>query len=243
MQTQIYVGLSAQLALRRQMDTVANNIANMNTTGFRAEKVLFDAHLERTQDRRHVAFVVDRNSYTDMRAGKFETTGNPLDVAVNGDGWLMVETPNGPRYTRDGRLNIDGEGRLVTLDGNLVLDQGGGEIVIPEESGRVEILKDGTVGGRVGEVEQVFGQIARVRPLDIQTMTREASGLYTAPGGFEEAVDAEIRQGVLEGSNVQPVIAMTELMSISRAYEQAKSMVENNDEALRNAVRTIGRID
>lgn len=240
MQTQIYVGLSAQLALRRQLDTVANNIANMNTAGFRAEKVLFDAHLERTQDKRHVAYVIDRTSYTDMRAGKFEVTGNPLDVAINGDAWLMVDTPNGPRYTRDGRLNLDGEGRLVTLDGHAVLDQGGGEIAVPQDvAGRIEILKDGTVG----DGEQVFGQIARMRPQDVQTMMREASGLYSAPGAFEAAIDAEIRQGVIEGSNVQPVVAMTELMSISRAYEQAKSMVENNDDTLRNAVRTIGRID
>lgn len=239
MQTQIYVGLSGQLALRRQLDVVANNIANMNTAGFRAEKVLFDAHMEKAQEGRSVSFVVDRNSYTDMRAGKMERTGNPLDVAINGDAWLQVGTPEGLRYTRDGRLNLDADGRLVTMDGNPVLDNGGGEITIPQDAARVEILKDGTIG----DGERVFGQIGRVRPADNQTMTREASGLYSAPGQPEAAEDAEFQQGMIEGSNVQPVLAMTELVAISRAYEQTKTMVEGGDETLRGAIRTIGRID
>lgn len=239
MQTQIYVGLSGQLALQHQLDVVANNVANMNTVGFRGEAALFDAHMERTQDRRQVAFVLDRFTYTDMRSGDYQKTGNPLDVALSGDGWLQVQTPGGTRYTRDGRLSLDAAGTLVTLNGAPVLDAGGGTIQLPNDVSGIQILKDGTIS----DGERNFGRLGAVRLPDNQAMKHEAGGLYVSAGQPVEATDVEIHQGMVEQSNVQPVVAMTQLIELSKAYEMAKSLVDGGDETLRGAIHTIGKVD
>ena len=238
MQTPLYVGLSGQLALRRRLEVVANNVANMNTVGFRAENSLFAAHLVRAEQNRQVAFVVDRATYTDMRAGTFEKTGNTLDVAIRGDGWLQVETPDGVRYTRDGRLNLSADGFLVTVNGEPVLDLEGQPIQIPEDVSAVDIRKDGTIM----EGDRVFGQIGVVRLENLDALVREANGLYRASGEPVPSDGAELIQGMLESSNVQPIVAMTELIDLSRAYERVSSLVDNTHEVERKAIDRLGQV-
>jgi flagellar basal-body rod protein FlgF len=239
MQTQIYVGLSSQLALRQQLDVLANNIANVNTVGFRAESVLFDSHLEKTQDRQNVAYVVDKFSYTDRKAGTFRETGNPLDVAIRGEGWLQVQTENGARFTRDGRLHLNPAGTLVNHMGYEVLGAGGGPVEIPDDAGTLQVMKDGTIG----DGERVFGRIEIVQVADEGAMAHEAGGLYAGGGAVAAAEGIELMQGTLELSNVNAVLAMTQLIDISAAYQRAQTLVEGSDETARNAIRTIGRIE
>lgn len=239
MQTQIYVGLSSQLAIRQQLDVLANNIANVNTVGFRTESVLFDSYLEKTQDRRTVAYVVDKFSYTDRKAGSFRETGNPLDVAIRGEGWLQVQTENGVRFTRDGRLNMSTAGTLVNHEGHVVLGEGGGPIEIPDDAGTLQIMKDGTVS----DGERNFGRIEVVQVADEEAMSHEAGGLYAGGGATEPAEGIELMQGTIELSNVNAVLAMTKLVDISAAYQRSQTLVEGGDEAARNAIRTIGRIE
>ncbi|WP_119461182.1 flagellar basal-body rod protein FlgF [Rhodospirillaceae bacterium SYSU D60014] len=238
MQTPLYVGLSGQLALRRQLDVVANNVANMNTVGFRAENSLFAEHLAKAEEGRKVAFVVDRATYTDMRMGAFEKTGNDFDVAIRGDGWLQVETPQGIRYTRDGRLNMDPDGMLVTVNGEPVLGADGQSIQIPEDAARIDIRKDGTIV----EGDRVFGRIGVVRLDDLATMEREANGLYRTAGEPQPADGAQLLQGMVETSNVQPIVAMTELITLSRAYQQAAEMVDNAHSVERKGIDKLGKI-
>lgn len=239
MQTQIYVGLSSQLALRQQLDVLANNIANVNTVGFRGEAVLFDSHLEKTHDRQSVSYVVDKFSYTDRKAGTFRETGNPLDVAVRGEGWLQVQTENGARLTRDGRLHLNPAGTLVNHAGYEVLGTGGAPIEIPEDAGTLQIMKDGTIG----DGERVFGRIEIVQAADEGALAHEAGGLYAGGGAVTRAEGIELMQGTLELSNVNVVLAMTQLIDISAAYQRAQTLVEGGDETARNAIRTIGRIE
>lgn len=238
MQTPLYVGLSGQLALQRQLEVVANNVANMNTVGFRAENSLFAEHLAKAEEGRKIAFVVDRATYTDMRMGGFEKTGNEFDVAIRGDGWLQVDTPQGMRYTRDGRLNLDPDGLLVTLNGEPVLGADGQTIQIPTEATRIDIREDGTIL----EGEQVYGRIGVVRLENLGGLQREANGLYRTDGEAQPAEGAQLIQGMIEASNVQPIMAMTEMIALSRAYEHAASMVDNAHNTERKGIDKLGKI-
>src|SRR4029077_9358552 len=132
MENALLIGLSRQTALERQLDVIANNIANVNTTGYKADKTLFEQYLNTPAHEdnfvggdRRVSFVQDRGTYRDMTQGSLEGTSNPLDVAINGSPFLTVQTPAGERYTRDGNLHIDNTGTLVTANGNQVLGANG----------------------------------------------------------------------------------------------------------------------
>ncbi|MEM8617956.1 MAG: flagellar hook-basal body complex protein [Pseudomonadota bacterium] len=145
MDTSLYVNLSYQSSLNRRLELIANNIANVNTTGFKAERVMFDDVSFKAGPAADVAFVIDRASYTDFNTGSITQTGNALDVAIVGDGWLSIETPQGVRYTRDGRLSISATQELVAVDGSPVLDRQGGRIVVPQEAETVDISQSGSV--------------------------------------------------------------------------------------------------
>lgn len=245
MENALYVGLSQQMALRRMLDVTANNVANMNTTAFRAERPVFDDFVERVRGGDPTAFVVDRATYTDLREGAVAMTGNPLDVAVRGDAWLRVETADGPRYTRDGRLNKDPDGRLVNVDGHPVTGADGAEIVLPEDAGEITVGAGGdisfkTVNGE-GAVETVqLGRIGLFRLPGPQGLQRDAGGLVRYAGEPQEAEGATLVQGALEGSNVQPVAEMVRLIDLTRAYGQANRMVEAEHERQRNAITKLG---
>lgn len=245
MENALYVALSQQMALRRMLDVTANNVANMNTTAFRAERPVFDDFVEKAGRGDATAFVVDRATYTDQREGTVAMTGNPLDVAIRGDAWLRVETPDGARYTRDGRLHRDPDGRLVTVDGHTVTDAGGGEIVLPEDAAEITIGPGGQVSykvtGGTGAVETIqLGQIGLFRLPNPQGLPREASGLVRFAGEPAEATGATLVQGALEGSNVQPVVEMVRLIDLTRAYGQANRMIEAEHDRQRNAITKLG---
>jgi flagellar basal-body rod protein FlgF len=146
-----YIALSRQMVLRRQMDLLANNLANLTTPGYRGESMLFVEHLKPTQPREQVAFVQDLATVRDLRAGPMSHTGNPLDLAIKGEGYFAVETPEGERYTRAGGFTLDPDGQIVTVKGYPLLGKGGAPITVPPDSGAVTVARDGTVSSDQGE--------------------------------------------------------------------------------------------
>jgi flagellar basal-body rod protein FlgF len=244
MDTISHVALSLAAAMQREMNVTANNIANANTTGFRGERVVFEAFIDRGAAQGDDSdFVLDTGSYVDLRPGALTMTGNPLDVALNGPGWFAYRTEEGQTaYGRDGRFMVNVDGNLVTVSGARVLDEGGGTIALPPDSGMVEITPDGLIVTGDGNA------LARIGLFDlpaIQSFERIGGGLFVPPAGQPDGAlptqATQVVQGALEGSNVQPVLEMTRLLDIQKAYERAVQLTRTHDELARDAVRRIGR--
>lgn len=235
MESSISLALAAQVALRRRMDVVANNIANANTTGFKLEAQIVQ-RLDQPVGDTDVAYPLDRGSYTDLRPGPITVTGNPLDVAVVGDALLAVQTPQGPRLTRDGRMTRAADGTLTDLSGHAVTAAGGGAIQIPEQAREITIASDGTVTADGEEVGQI-GLFAI--PSDLQ---READGLFSGSGAPVPATDAALQQGALEQANVQPITELVDMMEVQRGYERVQRLLDGEDERIRKLVDRAVRV-
>jgi flagellar basal-body rod protein FlgF len=227
-----YVALSRQLTLERQMAVLAGNIANMNTHGFKTEHLLFEEVLERAGQPGRVAFVQDVGLIRDLGPGALETTGNPLDLAINGEGYFTVETPAGPRFTRAGHFGLDGNGALVTSGGHRLLDADGAAIQLPPGVGEISIARDGTISTADG----IQGQIGLVRFADETRLQREGDSLLMTDQVAEPVADPEIAQGRLERSNVQPILEMTRMMETVRAFQNTQRLLETHHEMVRRVI-------
>ncbi len=221
-----------------QMDVVANNVANMNTTGYQADYMLFEKYMEKTgnKPKDQLAFVQDSAVYRDLRHGNGQVTGNPLDVMINGDGYFAVNTPNGVRYTRAGNFQVDANGQLVTAQGYAVAGRGGA-IQFLENDKNIVIRGDGSV---VADGEE-RGQIDVVR-FDNPGLLRKTGGALLEsdiPGVSD--VNATVSQGILEGSNVQPVLEMTRLIQISRVIGSTSQFIEDAYNLQQQAMTTLAR--
>lgn len=236
------VGLSRQMALQRQMDVVANNLANINTTGFKAENILFTDYIDPVaRDRQFSApsdqrlnMTEDWGTVHDLSAGAVVQTGNALDVALNGDGFLVVQTPNGERWTRDGALQIGPDGTLVDLDGHPVLGDGGPIVFEPNETD-VTITADGTVMTPAG----AKGKLRIVGFESPQALTREGNNLY-AGGTPQPSLTTRVVQGAIERSNVSGVSEMAEMIRVSRAYETLAGIMQRQDDLRRLGIQRLG---
>lgn len=244
MDNALFVGLSRQMILRREMEIIANNIANMDTTGFKVESMM-----QKTDPAepavtlggpRPVKFVAPDGVARDFGQGVLSMTGGELDMAIEGQGFFQVQTPQGPRFTRDGRFTTDPTGRLVTQGGHAVLDASGGEITIDMEKGQVSVGADGTLSQGNEQVGKV-GMYAFANPGALEkagdNLFRNASNLAATP-----AAEAKLRQGFLEGSNVKPVIEITRMVEVSRAYESTSRMMDSEHELSRRAVERLGKL-
>jgi len=245
MDNALYVGLSRQMTLRRQLDIVANNIANANTTGFKTEDLMVrteQAKPAKTLDGSSpVKFVLDTGVARDFTQGAMTKTGGDFDLGIDGKGFFTVQTPGGNRYTRDGRFTTNQEGQLVTQSGYLVLDDGGGPLSIDQTLGPVNVGKDGTVSQGAVRV----GKIGLVRPDDLSSFAKDGDNLYrnTTNTNPQPVTDAKIEQGMLEASNVNSVTEITKLIEIQRAYEGVAKMMDNTSELSRTAVERLGKIN
>ena len=240
MENALLVGLSAQMALRRNMEIIANNLANTSTSGFKREAPVFEELMVSVDDETvgttEVSFVRDWGVLRDMTEGPLQQTGSPLDVAVEGMGFLVVRTAEGERYTRDGHLKLDAQGRLVTSDGNPVLSDGG-EITIPPGANDIKIAQDGTVSTAQG----VAGRL-RVVSAPLGAMKKEGKNLYTADETPSPAENARVLQGLIERSNVEPVVEMTKMIEVLRAYQHATETLNATDELIRRATQKLGDV-
>lgn len=245
MDNALYVGLSRQMTLRRELDIVANNIANANTTGFKVEDLMVrteTAKPARTQGSPSpIKFVLDDGVTRDFTQGAMTKTGGDFDLAIEGQGFFRVQTAGGERYTRDGRFTTSPTGQLVTQAGAPVLDEGGAEIQINPQQGPVTIGKDGSVSQ--GALR--LGKIAVVRADDLSSLRKDGDNLYrnTSNAALQQAPDTVVHQGMLEASNVQSVVQITKLIEVQRAYESMAKMMDNTAELTRSAVERLGKVN
>jgi flagellar basal-body rod protein FlgF len=241
MDNTLMLALQTQRTLQRRMDVTANNLANVATAGFKADEVVFEevenTGAEAEEDPRDIVFVRDVGMTRDMGQGPIAMTGNALDVAIEGQGFFIVEGPSGPLYTRDGAFSLAGDGRLVTADGRAVLNSGGAPIVLDPQGETPSIGRDGVI--RVAGVEA--GRIGVASFAAPGALLKVGDNLWDAqdlqPGTFEGVV----LQGALEGSNVRPVIELTRLIEISRAYQSAARIIADADALRRQTIETLGQ--
>ena len=238
MENTTYIALSRQNALRRQLDVVANNIANMNTTGFKQQRMQFTEFLMRPGMHEQASFVQDRAVVRDLAAGGMTSTGNPLDAALNGPGYFTVDTASGRRYTRNGSFHMDDQRQLVDGNGLPVLADNGQAITIPAGTANVEIKADGTITTELGPVARL-NLVTFERE---QLMVEVGNGLYVSDEEPQPAPETtKVAQGLLEQSNVKPVVEMTQMIEISRQYQQAQKMIENEHERIRSVIQRLSR--
>jgi flagellar basal-body rod protein FlgF len=253
MENALLVGLSRQMVLERQLDVVANNVANMNTTGFKADNSMFEQYLMpvarenrfKPSDRQ-VDFVNDGGSWRNLRAGAIQQTGNPLDVAINGDGYIVVQTPAGERYTRNGSLQINAQGQLVTTDGSQVMGTSG-PILFQTTDHNVAITPDGritVVEAGATNTESVRGQIRMVSFAAPQQLQKEGNNNFSAPAGVAPTPDtnSKLIQGSIEKSNVNGVVEVSRLIEISRAYAQIAQVLQNESDLHKNAIQELANV-
>ncbi|AKI02163.1 flagellar hook-basal body protein [Hoeflea sp. IMCC20628] len=238
MQGSLYVALSSQIALERRLTTLADNVANSNTTGFRATEIKFNEVLANTGTT-DVSFVNEGQEFLNTSNGGLRATGNQLDFAVRGDAWFMIETPTGQMLTRDGRFTITQTGELVNINGYPVLDPGSAPIQLNPEGGTPKAGRDGGLtqdGVRLGAIGLFQADLS-------QGFQRQAAlGVVPVipPEPLVDAAGAGVLQGYIEDSNVNPVMEMSHLIMVSRAFENASAMMKATEDTFKEAIRTLG---
>ncbi|HKS18959.1 MAG TPA: flagellar basal-body rod protein FlgF [Bradyrhizobium sp.] len=249
MQNTLLIGLSRQVVLERQMDVVANNVANVNTTGYKADRSLFIEHLmsgahednfAAGRDRR-LSYVNDRATFHDFSQGAPEQTKNPLDVAIDGSGFFVVQTPAGERYTRDGSFQINNQGQLVNASGYPVLGSNG-PVQFQQTDKQINIAADGsiTVIEGTGRADSVRGKLRLVSFAQAQRLTKEGANLYAAAAadGATAAPDtaSRVRQGFVEKSNVNSVAEMSRMIEVTRTYTQISTLLQQQSDLHKSAI-------
>ncbi len=243
MENALLIGLSRQMALKRQMDVLANNMANVNTAGYKRGTLKFDEYLMpvartggATGSDARLSFTVDSSIYRDFNGGSLSQTGNDLDVAISGDAWFVVQTPDGERYTRNGQLKLNADGELVTPAGLPLLGEGGPIGFAPTESG-IEIAADGTISTSEG----VRGRLRLVQFEDNSLLKKEGALLFSSPVPPRTAEDARVAQGMIEKSNVQPVSELTSMIETLRAYTSVSRSLEQMQKLRQDAIQRLGK--
>jgi flagellar basal-body rod protein FlgF len=247
MDNAIYVGLSRQMTLQRAMDVTANNIANLDTVGFKVESLMVQEDPETPPSApatQPISYVLDNGLARNFGQGALESTGDPMDLAIDGSGFFTVQTADGPRYTRDGRFSVDPTGTLTDRRGDPVLDASGAPITVNTLNGQLSIAKDGTISQTTPQGQTVqAGKVAVVRFADLSALVKQGDNLYQAAAGQTPtaATDARIQQGMLEKSNVQPVSEIVHLIAIQRAYESVANMLSQTADLSESAVTRLGK--
>lgn len=237
MDNSVYIALSRETALFRDLEISANNIANANTTGYNAEKSLFSQYLVQNTGRRKDAYANDVSDYRDTTTGPIALTGNPFDLAINGNGYFQIQTPQGVRYTKAGNFQIDTNGTLVTPSGYPVLGKSGGQLTIPPTA------KDVVING-VGEMQidgQAAGEIGLFEFDNEQAMKRIGASMYSSDETPRPSLTARIAQGAIEASNVKPVTELVRVQELSRSVGNTAKFIETMFDLQRKASTTYTR--
>lgn len=235
MENSTYTTLTRQSGLRHEMQIVANNIANVATTGFRQEGLVFSEYVQALRGDTSLSMASAQVRNTSTMQGALTQTAGTFDLAIEGDGYFLVETPRGERLTRAGNFSPDAQGDLVTPDGYRVLDAGGAPVFVPTDVTDLGIAADGTIssGG------QPLGQIGLFMPPDTLDLLREDGVLFRTEAELQPAENARILQGYLEGSNVNAISQITRMIEVQRAYEMGQSFLKSEDERIRNALNSV----
>jgi flagellar basal-body rod protein FlgF len=245
-----YIALSRQSTLQKQMDVVANNIANMDTAGFKVEQMLLNtqtgAPAKDDEVKGPAQFSMAGGLARDFSEGELSETGRATDVAIDGNGFFTVSTPQGNRYTKDGRFGIDSTGRLVTSGGHPVLDDSGGEITLDPSNGAPQISADGVVSQRTkqGPTSTRVGKIGVVHFDALGVLQKEGDNLYSNTSNAQPtpAPDVKLRQGMVESSNVKPIIEITNLIQVQRAYERISSMIQQTNDLSQSSIDRLAKV-
>lgn len=236
MESTAYIALSRQSVLREKMDVVAQNLANITTPGFKAEDMLFVEYLDESSPNDPVSFVQNISLIRDLSPGPLSATGNPLDLAIKGEGYFTIETPEGPRFTRNGSFSLNGDGAVVNSAGLALLDDTYAPLVIPANSGSITVARDGTISSELGQI----GRVALVRFEDERLLKKIGGGLFDAAGELPLSVEnGEIHQGTIEGSNVKGVVEMTRMLETVRSYQAASRLVDEEHRRIRDAINRL----
>ena len=246
MENTFLVGLSRQASLRRELDVIANNVANINTSGFKADGAVFEEFLmpkargtQYGNADRPVSFVADRATWHDMRQGSVQQTGNPLDIAIDGKGFLAVDTPRGERYTRNGALQINATGELVTSEGYRVLGDSG-PITLQAGDRDISFARDGSVSVAAG----TRGRLRLVEFAEPGRLQKDAATTFAPLAGVQPqaATASTVVQSSVEKSNVTGVIEMTRLIEVTRTYTNVSQMMQTHGDMRRNAIEKLAEV-
>ncbi|WP_299860016.1 flagellar hook-basal body complex protein [uncultured Roseobacter sp.] len=232
-----YTTLTRQSGLVREMRIVANNIANAATTGYRQEGLVFSEYVQSIDGASSLSMGQGNVRQTSFQQGTLTQTGGTFDFAIEGDGFFLVETPAGERLTRSGAFSPNEQGDLVTMDGYRVLDAGGAPVFVPPGAADIAVSADGTISSEGNPI----GQIGVVQPLNAREMVREDGVMFRADDGYEPAEGARVLQRFVESSNVDPVLQITRMIEVQRAYELGASFLEAEDERVRQALRAMSQ--
>ncbi|MBM1220511.1 flagellar hook-basal body complex protein [Ponticoccus sp. SC2-23] len=238
MENATYASLTRQSGLMSELRSIANNIANASTTGYRAEGVIFSEHVTRLgRNHASLSMPLAQGRDTSFEQGGLSRTGGTFDLAIEGEGFFLVQTPEGERLSRNGHFTPNENGDLVTADGYPVLDAGGAPVFVPQGVTGVAIASDGTISAD----GQPIGQIGLYLPEDPNGLVREDGVRFRADAGVGPAPLAHLVQGFLEQSNVNPILEVSRMIEVQRAYELGQSFLDLEDQRIRNMIRDIHR--
>jgi flagellar basal-body rod protein FlgF len=246
MENALLIGLSRQMALRRELDVVSNNIANINTTGFKGGTAVFEeflmpgaSHGDFHRSDRKMSYVHDRSTWHDLGQGPIKPTGNPLDVAVDGKSFLVVQTPGGERYTRNGSFQINAQGQLVTSEGHAVLGEAG-PIQFQVNDKDVTISRDGTISVPEG----IRGKLRLVDFANAQRLQKDGSSTFKAPEDMQPKPTQypHVIQGSIEQSNVKAIVEMTRMIEVTRHYTQIAGLLQQHGDTRRSAIERLAEV-
>ena len=245
MDNALYVGLSRQITLRRELDIIANNVANANTTGFKVEGLLTrteEAAPARTMDAPGwVRFVLDDGVARNFSQGALYQTSNPFDLGIDGQGFFRIQTANGERFTRDGRFTLNATGQLTNQNGDPVMDAGGSPITVDMSRGPVTISASGGVSQGTNQV----GQVGVFRFDDLANLEKVGENQYRNISNAQPqaAPDVQVRQGMLENSNVNSIFEITHLIEVQRAYDRVANLMDSSADLSRRSVQRLGQVN
>lgn len=232
-----YTTLTRQAGLMREMQVVANNIANISTNGFRREGVIFAEYVATLDGGPSLSMANASGRMVDLGQAGLSQTGGTFDFAIQGDGFFLIDTPQGQQLTRAGAFTPSAEGELVTPDGFRLLDQGGAPVFVPPDAGPVAMGSDGTLSANGAPLAKI-GLWQPVDPLQLQ---HQSGTLFASPSGVEPSTGGTVMQGFLEDSNVDAVSEIARMITVQRAYELGQTFLDREDARVRDVVQTLGK--
>ena len=240
MSNAIYTMLGRQQGLMQEMQVVANNLANASTTGYKSDRAIFGEFLVSTGSQSSSLSMGTLAGHNfAMEQGALRITGGELDLAIQGDGFFVIDTPQGQRLTRAGHFQLSSNGQIVDMNGNALLGAGGSPVSIPQNASQIMVSADGTLSVSSGDAvpPEEVGTLGVVVPNGV--MQRDSNSYFSAPEGYANAENTEIVQGALEQSNVSPVLEVARMIEVQRAYEAGQTLFEREDQRISQIINSM----